>query len=986
VTLGFNSYINDATLNGGAVPGAAGATATLGGNSFANRTMINGGTLTVVGSTAKITTVGNGGLLDIQSGTGQDTVVNDGGTLNVLSGAILKGSTVLNGTGQLTGTGVINNGDLHFKRSVDSVFDGAISGTGSISQESAGTTVTLNGPLSYTGDTHVEAGTLLLNNSLTGNVLGQAGALFGLQGTAALTGAINGGLDVDLATNTQWTLANASSVGSLGGSGAVDLNNNDLTFTRASGTTNFSGSLTGTGDLIKNGSYTQIFTGAQAQSYDGDMSVNEGVLKVNANPGELASTKNVFLRGGWLDLSDSGLASDAEWGVLVDQSAGVGGVISADSGVRLSGDSHVSPITGGVFVVKEGSGETVLEGNNTYSGYTRIDDGTLTVRRDDALGDTSLSREIVLNGGQLKVDGSFDSQRALELRQSGIVDVTDGNSVAFKGGVLETGGSFDLMKNGTGTLTVSGDLAYTGTTFINAGTLALDNATLVGNVVGQSGSLLHLKNGSSLTGAIDPLDVTVDSGTRWNMTGDSLLDTLTNGGTIEFQVSTGTFTPKTLTVSNLVGEGGLITLNTVLGDDTSLTDKIVIDGGAATGNSRLAIRNAGGLGDQTTGDGILVVDAQNGATTTSDAFKLNSPVLAGAYEYSLRRDANNQDWFLTSDLAGASAGAGKGGNNQPNYRAETSLYSALPSMALDYGNALIGNLHERRGAMASSTENDGQRAWMRTVVQRNERDGSSQGIYNDNPAYKATISALQMGSDLYQHNDADGKDRAGFYAAIGQSKGSVDHVDGSNAGDNDLTAYSLGLYWTHIAPAGWYLDGVVQATWNDAKAKSENGLSVKTDGLGSAISLEGGYPIAIGNQVVVEPQAQLVYQHIDLGNTQDSAAEVKFNSVESLQARAGVRVAKTWNTSNNAPLTTWVRPSLVQELQGNPSTSFSTATQGDVRFNSNQKGTLLKLDGGVEGQLAKNISLNAKVGYDYGLSNNTEGHGYSANLGVDFKF
>lgn len=74
---------------------------------------------------------------------------------------------------------------------------------------------------------------------------------------------------------------------------------------------------------------------------------------------------------------------------------------------------------------------------------------------------------------------------------------------------------------------------------------------------------------------------------------------------------------------------------------------VVIDDGRATGSTRLHVLNHGGLGAQTTGKGIPVIQAVNGATTDSGAFSMKQPLVAGAYTYSLYRDTD-QIWYLTS--------------------------------------------------------------------------------------------------------------------------------------------------------------------------------------------------------------------------------------------------------------------------------------------------------------------------------------------------
>ena len=109
---------------------------------------------------------------------------------------------------------------------------------------------------------------------------------------------------------------------------------------------------------------------------------------------------------------------------------------------------------------------------------------------------------------------------------------------------------------------------------------------------------------------------------------------------------------KTLTASNYTGVNGTIGLNTFLGADGSPSDRLVINGGSATGNSFLRITNAGGPGAETVANGIAVVQAINGGTTAPGAFALAGEVRGGAFDYDLFRGglggSNPNDWFLRS--------------------------------------------------------------------------------------------------------------------------------------------------------------------------------------------------------------------------------------------------------------------------------------------------------------------------------------------------
>ena len=107
---------------------------------------------------------------------------------------------------------------------------------------------------------------------------------------------------------------------------------------------------------------------------------------------------------------------------------------------------------------------------------------------------------------------------------------------------------------------------------------------------------------------------------------------------------------------NYVGAGGTLAVNTFLGGDSSPSDMFGHQrrGMSATGNTMVRVTNTGGPGEETTGNGILVVKATNGATTAPGAFALSVPELrAGAFDYDLLRggvNGNPNDWFLRSEF------------------------------------------------------------------------------------------------------------------------------------------------------------------------------------------------------------------------------------------------------------------------------------------------------------------------------------------------
>ena len=126
---------------------------------------------------------------------------------------------------------------------------------------------------------------------------------------------------------------------------------------------------------------------------------------------------------------------------------------------------------------------------------------------------------------------------------------------------------------------------------------------------------------------------------------------VTNAGRIDLTNGEGTTDSFTI-AGDYHGDNGILFLDTVLGDDASLSDRLVISNGTATGTTGIGIINAGGTGDATVRDGIMVVEAANGATTAAGAFALNGRVAAGAFEYFLFRggvtSGTEENWYLRS--------------------------------------------------------------------------------------------------------------------------------------------------------------------------------------------------------------------------------------------------------------------------------------------------------------------------------------------------
>ena len=288
-------------------------------------------------------------------------------------------------------------------------------------------------------------------------------------------------------------------------------------------------------------------------------------------------------------------------------------------------------------------------------------------------------------------------------------------------GIIQDGGEAggvggSLVKVGTGTLTIDGAGTYTGGTTVSGGTL------VVGGLVGG------LANPSAALSGGGP--ISVGSGGTLGGYG-SVSGAVTNSGVIAPGSATPGFSGSPVgafTINgNYTGAGGTMAINTVLGGSGSPSDLLVLSGGAATGNTTVHVTNVGGVGAETTGNGIQVVEAVNGATTSPGAFALPAGELrAGAFDYDLFRGglgaSNRQDWFLRSDFVGG--GGGGGGvplpippfpiDPPPNplppnvlfpiIGPELATYGVVQPLARQLGLSILGTLDDRVG---DTSEPDG---------------------------------------------------------------------------------------------------------------------------------------------------------------------------------------------------------------------------------------------------------------------------------------
>ena len=411
------------------------------------------------------------------------TVVTGGSTLSVTADGVMGAPATAIALGDATSTatlGMTTSGTFLSSRaiamgSLGAIFDtasstaatlsGVISGTGGLTKTGNGT-LTLAGANTYSGATTVLAGTLLTGRT----------ALFGQSAILSVAG----GATINLNGFNQ-------TVASLNGTGALTLGQGaTLTIGGNNLSTLFSGTIGGTGGLVKNGTGQLTLLGIN--TFTGGIAVNGGALfgttdSLRGNilnnaqvgfdqaidgtySGAMSGTGSLIKTGtGRLTLTGANtftggmtVSAGALWGTTTSLRGAILNNAQVDFDQAIDG-TYSSVMSGTGALIKTGTGALTLAGANTYTGGTFLNGGSL-------IGTTTSLQGLFSNSSALVFDQAFDG--------------------AFRGAITGTG---TVTKLGLGAVGLSGPQNYTGLTWVRQGTLAFDTG-FAGSVTVDSGATL----------------------------------------------------------------------------------------------------------------------------------------------------------------------------------------------------------------------------------------------------------------------------------------------------------------------------------------------------------------------------------------------------------------------------------------------------------------------------------------------------------------
>ncbi|MGU3401271.1 autotransporter outer membrane beta-barrel domain-containing protein [Brucellaceae bacterium D45D] len=658
----------------------------------------------------------------------------------------------------------------------------------------------------------------------------------------------------------------------------------------------------------------------------------------------------------------------------------VSGRSTATSDIAVVNLNHTSILTNGslaagVQIGKTGTNLGIGDGAGILNS-----NGTLSVETTD---ESSPGVYITETGSQLNGAGA-NSSGFIKAASYGIIyDRGNDMRVSLRYTDIETTHSsrelvFVGAGTNTGSLQLFGSRATAGNNWlVNVSDQSVSEDTYTPSGSGGRASFkLEAYEGTALIGSVttaetSTFDISLDTGSFWelqgiggdlsqtskfthlNLANGAYLDATAGAGALANFVLQGNVTAESageirlfdteagdrLTIDgSYTGNGGRVGFDTVLFDDTSTTDMLVVTGNTS-GTTNVVVANAGGTGAQTV-EGIKIIEV-GGAS--EGKFSLlgdythegEQAVVGGAYAYKLYQGGvstpTDGDWYLRSQLTSVEVVEPTDPVDPvdpgtpptaPLYQAGVPTYETYAQSLLGLngvstlqqrvgnrfwagnGNRVIAQGADPVGTPYAAPEEAG------VAIEGNGVWGRIEGAHNSiephfstsSTDYDQNILKLQAGLDGLLVENEGGKLIGGVtvHYAHGKTKTNSVHGDGEISTDG----YGFGGTLTWYGENGFYLDGQAQLTWyrSDLNSTLANTTLVDgNDGFGYALSVEGGKRIAIDQAWSLTPQAQLVYSSVDFDDFTDTfGSQVSLDRGDSLQGRLGLTLdhESSWQNAN----------------------------------------------------------------------------------------
>ncbi|PWB30543.1 autotransporter outer membrane beta-barrel domain-containing protein [Pseudomonas sp. SDI] len=244
---------------------------------------------------------------------------------------------------------------------------------------------------------------------------------------------------------------------------------------------------------------------------------------------------------------------------------------------------------------------------------------------------------------------------------------------------------------------------------------------------------------------------------------------------------------------------------------------------------------------------------------------------------------------------------------------------------------------------------------------------------------------LQISPDLFIRETAGGNThRAGFFVgrsnlqtgvnatrpALGDSKQQAVQLEGE----------SLGVYWSVQHEKGWHVDAVAMGTRFDANGRSASGERLDGNGHALTFSVEGGFPIGLGKNWVIEPQAQVINQQYYPGNEAQAETLQAYDRQPTWSGRVGAKLSGRYEV-RGMPIEPYVRTNVWYDFSNADTVSLDKVD----KISSGRNSATVELGLGLVARVTPTVSLFVSADYSSDVDDN-DLNGLIGNLGVRMRW
>ncbi|MDD1015137.1 autotransporter outer membrane beta-barrel domain-containing protein [Pseudomonas rubra] len=241
--------------------------------------------------------------------------------------------------------------------------------------------------------------------------------------------------------------------------------------------------------------------------------------------------------------------------------------------------------------------------------------------------------------------------------------------------------------------------------------------------------------------------------------------------------------------------------------------------------------------------------------------------------------------------------------------------------------------------------------------------------------------SLQISPDLFVRETSGGNvHRAGFFVGHSNLQSGFDGLRKPQVGDRktavNLDGESLGVYWSMSHDQGWHLDAVAMGTRFDINGRSETGQRLDGNGHALTLSVEGGYPISLGNNWTLEPQAQLINQQYFPGSQTQTDTQQAFDEQPNWTGRVGAKLSARYNV-RGMPIEPFVRTNVWYDFSNADTVSLDKVD----KISSGRNSATVELGLGLVARVTPKVALFVSADYSSDMDDN-DINGLIGNLGI----